>query len=88
MHRNASIRDAVATEHALTAPKTRAVVLNSNYPVCTSTIDYRNIEAWPSRLQSGTTPQLAVIFGANGAPEAGPPAKATLLEHTKIQLSW
>ncbi|MFE3794064.1 hypothetical protein [Nocardia tengchongensis] len=61
-----SAKSDLADRHSKAAGDRHAEQVASNYALGASTIDYKDTKAWLSKLQAGTTPQLAAKFAATG----------------------
>ncbi|MGY0498186.1 hypothetical protein ACWZHB_06770 [Nocardia sp. FBN12] len=68
----------IAERDARDADARHVEKIAADYGVGASTIDYRDVRAWFSRLKTGTTPQLAAKFDAT-APQ---------LEQILLPLQW
>lgn len=68
----------LAEREARAADARRVEQIATDYGVGASTIDYRDVRAWFTRLRAGTTPQLAAKFEAT-APQ---------LEQILLPLQW
>ncbi|MEU4812864.1 hypothetical protein AB0H20_26970 [Nocardia fluminea] len=68
----------IADRAARDADAAHVEQIASDYGVGASTIDYRDVQAWFTRLKTGTTPQLAAKFDAT-APQ---------LEQILLPLQW
>ncbi|PKV98768.1 hypothetical protein [Nocardia fluminea] len=68
----------IADREARDADAAHVEQIASDYGVGASTIDYRDVRAWFTRLKTGTTPQLAAKFDAT-APQ---------LEQILLPLQW
>ncbi|MFJ2667749.1 hypothetical protein ACIO14_25750 [Nocardia fluminea] len=68
----------IADRAARDADAAHVEQIASDYGVGASTIDYRDVRAWFTRLKTGTTPQLAAKFDAT-APQ---------LEQILLPLQW
>ncbi|MEV0337061.1 hypothetical protein [Nocardia sp. NPDC050717] len=73
-----SARSTIADRDARAADDRHAERIATDYGVGASTIDYRDVAAWFTRLRAGTSPQLAAKFDAT-APQ---------LEQILLPLQW
>jgi len=62
----ASARGTIATTEARAADEQRAEQIAADYALGASTIDYRDVAAWFTRLKEGTAAPLAAKFDATG----------------------
>ncbi|MBF6171896.1 hypothetical protein IU476_10470 [Nocardia blacklockiae] len=73
-----SARSTLADRDDRAAADRHAEQIASDYAVGASTIDFHDVKSWITRLQAGTTPQLAAKFDAT-APQ---------LEQILLPLQW
>lgn len=74
----ASASSELSDRDATAADDQHAQQIATDYALGASTIDYRDVKAWLTRLQAGTTPQLSAKFDAT-APQ---------LEQILLPLQW